>query len=410
MKLLAICHDIEPLETPQAIQIGRLLAHLADCDILLASGGGEDGPAATAIRGLRGHLRQPGHQGRETPLARLARLTLPLVGKTPDGLERWRAALLERLGPWLDGLPVKPDVIASFGEPMSGHLVALEAKRRLGLPWLAHFSDPWADNPFRRGGPLTRAANRRLERRVIKNADLVVFTSQETAELVGARYTARETAKFRVLPHGFDPRLYPPTPAIEGPIIVRHIGSFYGARTPFPLIEALRLLAAADADIARRMTVELVGPMPERMARRVREAALPEGLLRLAAPVSYASSLALMVASDLLLLIDAPARRSVFLASKLIDYVGAGREVMAITPEGAGRTVVERFGGTAAHPQDPAVIARALSRVVSGCEARRDSAPRVWGDPAVRANYEAGPVAALLRGYLTEAIRHASTD
>jgi hypothetical protein len=45
--------------------------------------------------------------------------------------------------------------------------------------------------------------------------------------------------------------------------------------------------------------------------------------------VGYQESLKLMSEADALLVIDAPADQSVFLPSKLIDYIGAGRPISA---------------------------------------------------------------------------------
>jgi glycosyltransferase involved in cell wall biosynthesis len=405
MNLLAICHDIEPLQSPQAIQIGRHLAHLKECGIALVSGGrsGEEAPAA-AIPGLTDHLRVADPDTTSPSLQRIGRLALPVYGKAPDGLGRWRMAVLDRLEPWLAGLGRKPDVIASFGEPMSDHLIGLALKQRLGLPWLAHFSDPWVDNPFRRGGPLTRGLNEKLERDVIEAADIVVFTSPETAALVRRRYGDRERAKFRVLEHGFDSRLFPRREALSGPVVIRHIGSFYGDRTPFPLLEGLRKLVSASPGLAGSLTAELVGSMPERMARKVRAFGLPEGTLRLAGSVGYRESLALMTRSDLLLLVDAPAQESVFLASKLVDYIGAGRPILAITPPGAAKRVVTALGGASVPPQDPDAIAAALRRAIEEAVRLRQRDPATpWGNPDARQGFEAATVAARLRSCLEQA-------
>jgi glycosyltransferase involved in cell wall biosynthesis len=409
MKLLAISHDIEPLETPQSIQIGRLLAHLDDWDILLVSGSKSDKePDAGSIPKLKGHLRWPSPSGPETVMQRLARLTLPVYGKCPDGLRHWRTAVLPRLHAWLDETNHKPDVMISFGEPMSDHLLALEIKRLRGLPWLAHFSDPWADNPFRRGGPLTGMLNRRLERRVIEGADIVVFTSRETADLVGRRYAPQQTSKFRILPHGFDASLYPARTGLTGRVTIRHVGSFYGERTPFPLIEALQLLLRQDPAISEQLRLELVGAMPKRMALKLRSAGLPNDLLTIRAPIGYRDSIALISATDLLVLVDAPAQQSVFLASKLIDYVGAGRPILAITPAGAARSVVEPLGGWTASPENPEAIAAALKSAVDFCLRIRDAKTFVWGADEVRGRYAAEVVSAQLKSYLLETHRSAS--
>src|SRR5690242_17982215 len=44
--------------------------------------------------------------------------------------------------------PSHEDILVTFGQPMVDHLAGLRIKKKTGTVWIAHFSDPWADNPF----------------------------------------------------------------------------------------------------------------------------------------------------------------------------------------------------------------------------------------------------------------------
>ena len=41
----------------------------------------------------------------------------------------------------------------SFAQPWTNHLVGMRLHRDSGLPWVAHFSDPWIDSPYQQGSP-----------------------------------------------------------------------------------------------------------------------------------------------------------------------------------------------------------------------------------------------------------------
>ena len=43
----------------------------------------------------------------------------------------------------------KVDAIHTVSFPCSSHLIGYELKKEFGLPWIAHFYDPWVDNPLR---------------------------------------------------------------------------------------------------------------------------------------------------------------------------------------------------------------------------------------------------------------------
>ncbi len=395
MRVLAISFMLPPMLYPQAIQIGRLLS-AGGLDLVTVSGkmaGSTAGPAGSAFEGssqLR-HSIQLAHKAPLQGMAhRLAMRLGPLYGRSPDEFVDWSRRSALAAADWLERNPGAVDVVASFGEPMSDHLIGLELKRRFGLPWLAHFSDPWADNPFRRFRPLANWRNRVLEARVIKEADCIVFTSVETLEMVMAKYPEAWKAKAKVLPHSFSPADFAAAaraPADDGKLVLRYLGNFYGHRTPFPLFSALERLVARNPASAQDFRVELVGSLPKWMRLHGALKRLPPGLLTLKYSVSYQQSLKLMEQSDLLLVIDAPAKISVFLPSKLADYIGSGRPVLGIVPPGASQKLIGRIGGITADPAAPADVDAALIRALDMARAAR-AAQGVWGEGSVRAEFE----------------------
>lgn len=420
LRLLAVSYVLPPMLYPQAIQIGRLLYHAARspwADIVAVAGTvAENANGLDCYADLDQQLRQRLVQPYRTRLRglplRLAQRFLPFYGRVPDEFKGWvppAADAVTRLladGSWL------PQVLATFGEPMSCHLLGLRLKQQHGLPWLAHFSDPWADNPFRRPFFLAQLVNRRLEAQVVANADCLVFTSQETLERVMGKYPAAWQRKAAVLPHGFDPALYGARAAAEpaGPLVVRYLGNFYGHRTPYPLFEALRNIHRRDPQALAGVRFELVGGVPGYMLLHPAYRTLPAGLVTVVRTVRYSESLRLMGSADLLLVIDAPDELSVFLPSKLIDYLGAGTPVFGIVPPGTSAKLLARLGGAVADPCAVASVEQGILASLATARARRqagvaDAAP--WGEPAVRASFHIDQVAASFAGLLRQTIANA---
>ncbi len=388
MKLLAVSLYRPPQLTPQAIQIGRLLRHL-NADVTLLCGRDwrmkDDFLQYPRFAEELHHVivlptPAPLLQGRWFTAAHLF---LPFYATTPDEFRRWRWGA-NRAGIALQRNPAtRCDVMATFASPFSCHLVGLKVKLATGIPWVAHFSDPWADNPYMVDSALVRATHRWLEGRVMAHADRVVFTCEQTLQLVMRKYPAAWRAKASTLPHSYDMRNLPAaSPPVGGPLLVRHIGSLYGGRGPGPLFNALRQLAAESPDLARRMHVELVGPATPAHKALPDLAALPPGLVNFLPSVDYAQSIRLMRSAHVLLLIDAPADESVFLPSKLMDYIGADRTVLAITPPGASREVVLSVGGQVADPRQPEAIREMLRVALQRHEAldERLRAPTVQAE------------------------------
>jgi hypothetical protein len=412
VRVLAVSFALPPVLYPQAIQIGRLLE---GCAVDLMTVCGRDLGASAKPQGKDFgaqqrfiHRIELSHRARLRGLwHRLAVRLLPFYGRAPDEYLDWSRRASEAAGAWLAqaGTDVV-DVMVSFGEPMSDHLVGLHLKLSTGLPWLAHFSDPWFDNTFRKFQPLANAQNRRLEAKVIEVADCVVFTSEETRQLVMRKYPARWLEKAFVLPHSFDPedfRAHARESAAPN-LILRYLGNFYGHRTPFPLFASLLRLAQRNPVLLTNIRVELIGTLSGWMRWHPAIRKLPAGLLAFCDPVPYRRSLELMTSADLLLVIDAPAKNSVFLPSKLVDYIGAGRPILGIVPPGASHGLITALGGTTADPLDAAGIDAALSAAIATVRARRGS-DASWGEPGIREQFRIGNVAEQFAAMLEWTIR-----
>jgi hypothetical protein len=292
------------------------------------------------------------------------------------------------------------DVLVTFGQPWSDHLAGLATARRTHVPWIAHFSDPWVRNPLGSVHRAVRRLNAHLERTVVATADRVVFTNDDALELVMAPYPASWRAKARVVPHCFEPRAHESRQRDVGrPLIARHLGAFYADRSPRPLLRALGRLSSDRPDALRGLQVELVGPAQAPLDALPEMAALPAGLVRTRPPVDFGTSLTLMSESDLLLVVDAPAARSPFLPSKLIEYLGSGRPIAALSPPGPSADLVRRLGGWVA---DPANDANAAAALAGALEFAHDAPPGPWGDSDVRAEYCADHVAAAFEAVIEE--------
>lgn len=272
------------------------------------------------------------------------------------------------------------DVVVTCSQPHTNHLLGLELQRRTGLPWIAYFSDPWTDNPYySHPSPKVLAYNRQLEDEILSSADLVLYTCEEMKNLVLGNHPCLDAHRAGVLPHAFIEEWYgaaEPEPASAETFRLLQTGSFYGPRTPLPLVESLRRLAQ-ETPLEGRLRVDSYGLMDEPYRRAIVEAGLQEVFVAHGF-VPYLDSLSMMRAHDALLLIDAPlttTSESVFLPSKLVDYLGSHKPVIAITPErGATARVVRETGGVVCPLESPGQLDDILREAVR--TGRLEAAPR----------------------------------
>jgi hypothetical protein len=414
LKLLAVSFFYPPLAAPRSVQVARLLRYMAATASTVLVCADEEGgrkdmtlePGADEF--LSECLRVPFSEKKwRRQISRVAsRFELPLWNRVPDQYRSWKPRAISSIEAFLRRTSYRPDVLVTFGQPMSDHLIGLQLRERYGWPWVAHFSDPWVDNPFGRFDSLTKRFNAALERRVVEAASRLVFTSEETLELIMRKYTRDAYNKARVLPHSFDPRWYDAAAAASSPvnsqITVRHLGELYGRRSPKPLFDALRSLHSSAPASLEGVRFELIGAVEESVLGDSGFHHLPEGLVVVKPPVSYQESLSLMTSSDGLLVVDAPMQRSVFLPSKLIDYIGAARPILGITPPGTSANLIKQLGGWLADPASGQSVVEALGDFLSFLRQSRQGALVSTGDAGVRERYEATHVARVFEKLIRE--------
>jgi len=210
-------------------------------------------------------------------------------------------------------------------------MVALSLKKALGIPWIAHFSDPWYGGPYWDAGAVRTRIIRRFERKVLQSADGAVFVSEETRDLTMSRYPPEWKRKTHVIPHCFDVDLYPRESTKHDGIVFRHIGSFYGPRSPICLLDAIRRLKETNHTVLEGVCFELVGGAEDGVASEVERRGLSE-FVRIRPEIDFLQSLCEMKSADVLILVEAPATTNLYLPSKLIDYLGAARPILALSP------------------------------------------------------------------------------
>lgn len=279
------------------------------------------------------------------------------------------------------------DVLLTCSKPDSSHVIGLYLKHTTGKPWVAYFSDPWVDSFYATfPSRMIAAYNASLEMKVVTNADAIVFTNQATLNLVSNKYPPQFREKMYVLPHSFVPEWYDlakdhkSKPHNSNKTTVVHTGHFYGPRTPMPLFRALLRLKERKKDISDTIRFIFYGNMDHKHDTFLAENRLTD-LVRINSTIPYLQSLGAIKSANYLLLIDAPlanTSESVFLPSKLIDYIGSYNSVIGITPaKGASASVLRETGNAVCDIDDPHAIFRTITNIAEGTIVLRPKRQRI---------------------------------
>lgn len=394
MRVLAIAYCLPPLNVPGAMRSLKILMGLRENGVEVEAlsidpmSFAAPEPALAVAEGPRliprNLVNHVVWSPENHPLMRMIKKRKPLANMLYRFLEPKKREWLRPAFRVIERLDLaRYDLLLTMSQPHANHLAGLRLKRTTGMPWAAYFSDPWSHNPYAQfGSPRIAAYHRNLERRVLEGADLVFFTCEEMLRFVSQDYSATLSPKGAVLPHSFVPEWYHLVPvrnARENAAIqMLHTGHFYGPRSPMPLLRALERLSRGGS-LTNRLSVNFYGAFPDHARAEAERRGLGQ-VCHIHGSIPYLESLGRMMMSDVLLTIDAPltsTAESVFLPSKLIDYLGAKKPVLALTPKrGASSRVVSEAGGVVCDIQDEEQIEETLRTLVAG---------KTWPSPTFEA-------------------------
>ena len=266
-------------------------------------------------------------------------------------------------------------LICSSAPYFTSHLAGYWLALLTGLPWVAHFRDPWITGMHadRRPDKICSKINRALERMTISRADAVVCVTEEHAALMRAAYDQMPASKFAVVMNGFDGLEWqeviesiPPEAQGEGydanaprKFRITYAGNLYMKRDPAPLFRALRALIDSGEIGRDEASVELIGSCEwsegRGMADIISEAGI-EGCVEMSGRLSHPETLRRLLQSDLLLLLSE--KQLIEIPGKTFEYLKTRRPILALTYEGALATLLRRTGGAwVVSPEDqPGVI------------------------------------------------------
>lgn len=399
IRVLCLGYCFPPVASPEAYVSAKSMAAIPDTEVDIIAGA-PDLFAQPPDHSLDGYVAM--HFGRVERVNSFLFRHLTKIPHLPIRPDRY-LLMTNPVVARAEGMQVNQyDCLVTRSQYHSIHVAGRILKRRYpGLPWVASFSDPWSGGIYERKIPISSAWGRRLEKGVLEEADAIVFPTEEMRDFVISRNSEiRLAEKSHVVAHGFDPALYATSIVkyLSSEVEIGMFGSFYGPRSPNLLLEAIDRVARQPSP--PRFSLRIFGTGEEAFHRVLARYTAASRYVVHGGTLNHTAALADMAAFDILLLSDAPMPPpSIFLSSKLIDYLGAGRPVFAITPEGATTDVVRRAGGWTVSPDDPAIVAEVLAKAI-----REFNSNKAASYDEVRAEYRIDRIGGELRDVLDRII------
>ncbi|MFA5782188.1 MAG: glycosyltransferase family 4 protein [Bacteroidales bacterium] len=248
----------------------------------------------------------------------------------PDARRFWINNSVKYLSDYL--AKNKINVIISTGPPHSMHLIALKLKKKLNIPWLADFRDPWTNIDFYKDLKLTNRADkkhRKLEQKVLSNADKVIVISKTMAEDMKRLHNRH----YDVITNGYDTEdLQTTTLKMDNKFSLAHIGTMPKTRNPELLWKVLNKLVNEDSQFVSDLEIKLVGKVDYSVVESLKQYNLSDFYNKINY-LPHDEVIRIQQQSQvLLLLINNTPNAKMILTGKFFEYLAARRPILCIGP------------------------------------------------------------------------------
>lgn len=266
-------------------------------------------------------------------LSTLEKLMLYVRGNffIPDARVGWVKPSVKFLSEYIS--KHKVDVIITTGPPHSLHLIGMQLKKELSVPWIADFRDPWTTIHYHKSLRLNKASERKhkeLEEDVLNSADTIVVTSPRTK----AEFEVITKTPIEVITNGFDASKDMEV-TMDNNFSISHIGSLLSERNPEVLWKVLRELSEETTSFKENLQLKFPGAVSEEVKKSLRDNNLL-GNSKFMGYISHSQALTVQRESQVLLLVEinSPETQAI-IPGKLFEYLAARRPIIALGPEGS---------------------------------------------------------------------------
>ncbi len=265
----------------------------------------------------------------------------------------------------------KIDFILTTAPPHSLFIMAVIIKKITGVKLVLDFRDPWALSRWDKGNFIRYYLEHWLESYVLKNADLMLFVTENLRDEYIKNYTGIDKDKFILFSNGFDPDDFPPVPTEkrEKKDFVRfvHLGTLYKKRNPMHLIIALNALKETDVFQKAPVRLEFIGSIASELnwlPHKIKQLGL-EDIVTFIPPVSFKDSIKTMYAADVLVIIQPGTDLQI--PAKIFEYMYTGKPIFAVveTDSASDRLIAAGNLGKMAPADNPQQIEQSLREMLT---------------------------------------------
>lgn len=267
----------------------------------------------------------------------------------------------------------KADILFSSSYPYTVHLIALLVHKFYPKPWIADFRDPWVGNEaMQKPIAFRRKLDAWLERRVVKNADCIIQVTEPITEIYKERYP-EYASKMMTITNGYDVMDFLNLEPVRQPKftliytgIINEI--HYDVRT---FAQGVALFLQRVPEAKGQFQCMFIGYIPQPVIEIFHEYGLKE-FVEVKPYMRHHECLNYLAGAQLQFLTFDQKFANAY-SGKLFDYIGIGKPILAIVPEGvAAKLIRAKNRGTALELGDVEGVAAAIMHYFNEWAAGKD--------------------------------------
>ena len=248
----------------------------------------------------------------------------------------------------------RPAAIWSTYPIATAHLIGAELQRRSGLPWLADFRDPMAQDGYP-ADPKVWQSFKAIEQRAVEQSAYSLFTTPSAARTHRKRYPSA-AARIVQLENGFDEESFAAVessvdvnqPLNPGTVTLLHSGIVYPSeRDPTQLIASLGRLLADGRIAAGSLRLRFRAPVHDDLLRRLAVQHGVDDIVETLPPLPYREALAEMMRADALMVMQGD-NCNEQVPAKVYEYLRAKRPILCLADPAGDTAAVMRDAGVEA--------------------------------------------------------------
>jgi len=268
------------------------------------------------------------------------------------------------------------NIIFATAWPNTDILIGMLLSKLTGKRFIVDLRDSWTQDITGRVKARWRLKLEKwLELGILRHADKVITVSEPISKNILLEYPELDESKFLTITNGFDREHFRFRNHLKidkrqnHRLTITYTGTFAEYRSPRYFFEAIRQLIDEQPQVRNNFRVRIVGrldPEGQTTNKDLISNLNIEDLIEVIGYVPHSECIQYILKSDVLLLIVGEGKWSEgVVTGKIFEYMGAGRYVLALVPDGTAKEIVKGTNiGICASPSNVTEIKFALKNLL----------------------------------------------